>query len=328
MKFGVLYDFRNPARWARPWTALYRSILDQIASLEDMGFDSVWLTEHHFVQDGYLPSIFTMAGAIAARTKRLIIGANTLLLPLHHPVEVAENAAVVDVLSGGRFVLGVALGYRQVEFRGYGVPRESRGARMEESLTILRRCWADEPFSYEGTHYKLRDVDVQPKPLQRPGVPIWVGARGPKAIDRAARLADGWLTAGAGRAEFETYRDACARHGRPLGTLCALKNVWVGDMSDVGPHARYIQDGYGQWYAEAGDLPIDTAEVPRIEGEQLPLDWYLIGDHAYVTERLLSYREQVPFDHLVVVMHYPGMDTAVSARSLRRFADEVMPALA
>ena len=188
MKFGVLYDFRNPRRWAVPPAELYRRTLDQIASLEDLGYDSVWLTEHHFVEDGYLPSIFTMAGAIAVRTKRLTIGANTILLPLHHPVEVAESAAVVDVLSGGRFVLGVALGYRGVEFRGYGVPLEQRGSRMEEGLDILRRCWNEAAFSYDGKHYTLRDVDVQPKPLQRPGVPVWVGARGPKAIDRAATV--------------------------------------------------------------------------------------------------------------------------------------------
>lgn len=326
-KFGVLYDFRNPERWRRPFVDLYRDLLDQIATLEDLGFDSVWLTEHHFVEDGYLPSLFPVAGAIAERTRRITIGTNVLLLPLHHPVDVAESSAVVDILSGGRFVLGVALGYRVEEFRGLGVPASERGAIMEEALEIIGRCWADGPFSHAGKHFTLRDVDVHPKPLQRPGVPVWVGARGARAIDRAARMSSGWLTAGAGRTEFEAYRAACERHGRPLGTVCALKNVFVGDWSVAGPHATYMQTNYRQWYGEAADLPVDTADVRVSDRYPLPLDWYIIGDPSFVAEQIAAYREEVPFDHLVMVMHFPGMDTRTSGRSIRDFAEKVMPRL-
>jgi alkanesulfonate monooxygenase SsuD/methylene tetrahydromethanopterin reductase-like flavin-dependent oxidoreductase (luciferase family) len=326
VQFGVLYDFRNPVAWRRPWADLYRALLDQIASLEDLGFDSVWLTEHHFIPDGYLPALFPVAGAIAARTRRLQIGTNVLLLPLHQPVLVAENTAVLDVLSAGRGVLGVGLGYRNEEFQGLGIPRHERPARMEEGLTLLRNCWASEaPFDHAGRYWNLTGVAVHPRPLQPGGVPIWIGARGDRALERAARLGDGWLAAGAGRAEYLAYRAACERHARRVGPIAILRNVFVGEWSRAGPYATYMQTSYRQWYGEAADLPVDTAEPQAANGYPLPLDWYWIGDPAFIAEQLEISREEVPFDQLIMVMHFPGMDVAESSASIRRFASSVLP---
>jgi alkanesulfonate monooxygenase SsuD/methylene tetrahydromethanopterin reductase-like flavin-dependent oxidoreductase (luciferase family) len=126
MKFGLIYDFRNPAPWRRPWVELYARMLDQIVEAEELGFDHVWLTEHHFVDDGYLPSIVPVAGAIAARTKRIRIGSDIMILPFQDPVRIAEDLAVVDILSGGRFDLGVGQGYRAEEFRAIGMDRRER----------------------------------------------------------------------------------------------------------------------------------------------------------------------------------------------------------
>ena len=129
MQFGLIYDFRNPKRWERPFPALYAEQLEQIAYAEQLGFDSVWITEHHFVEDGYTPSVLTMAAAIAVRTRRIRIGTWVLLLPLHHALRVAEDAATVDILSGGRLDLGMGLGYRVEEFAALGVDRRQRGRR-------------------------------------------------------------------------------------------------------------------------------------------------------------------------------------------------------
>jgi alkanesulfonate monooxygenase SsuD/methylene tetrahydromethanopterin reductase-like flavin-dependent oxidoreductase (luciferase family) len=326
VQFGVLYDFRNPVAWQRPWPDFYRGLLDQIISLEELGFDAVWLTEHHFVADGYLPAVFPVAGAIAARTRRLRIGTNLLLLPLHHPVLVAENAAVLDVLSDGRFTLGVGLGYRDEEFRGLGVARAERPGRMEEGLRLVRQCWAAEgPFDHFGRYWRLAGVDVQPKPVQAGGVPIWVGARGDRALDRAARLGDGWLAAGAGHSEYLAYRSACEQHGRPIGPIAALRNVWVGDWSEAERFATYMQTSYRQWYGQAADLPVDTVAATPANEYPLPLDWYWIGEPGFITDQLLAAHAEVPFDQLIMVLHFAGADLSQSQSSISRFARHVLP---
>lgn len=322
MRFGVLYDFRNPAAWRRPPAELYRALLDQIAGLEDLGFDSVWLTEHHFVADGYLPAVFPLAGAIAQRTKRLRIGTYVLLLPLHRPVEIAESAAVTDVLSEGRFTLGVGLGYRDAEFRGLGVARSTRGARMDEAIEIVRRCWGDGALSYAGRHFTLSKVDARPKPLAGASAPIWVGAHTERAIDRAARLGDGWLAGGAGRVEYEQYRAACARHAKPLGTVCALRNVWIGSRSEIDAQAAYVRDLYRKWYGEAADRPVDAS------GDSFSTAWQLMGEPASVVEQIAAYREELPFDELVMLVHLAGTPIDASTRALRLFAERVRPRFA
>src|SRR5271169_6253405 len=141
---GLWYDFRNPPQWRQSSDRLYREIFDQIAWGENHGFDDVWLSEHHFIEDGYLPSILPVAAAIAARTKRIRIASGVLLMPFYNPVRLAEDIAVVDVISDGRFELGVGVGFKHEEFEGFGVPFKERGARTNQSLEIIRRALAGE----------------------------------------------------------------------------------------------------------------------------------------------------------------------------------------
>ena len=131
IRFGLWYDFRNPAQWRQPADRLYREILDQIAWGENNGFDDVWLSEHHFIEDGYLPSILPVAAAIAARTNRIRIVSGVLLVPFHNPVRLAEDIATVDVISGGRFELGAGVGFKREEFEGFSLARRglSTGGR-------------------------------------------------------------------------------------------------------------------------------------------------------------------------------------------------------
>ena len=140
MEFGLLYDFRNPPQWRLPNERLYAQTIEQVVFAEQLGFDAVWISEHHFLEDGYCPSLLAVAAHIAARTSRMRIGTSVLLLPFHDPLRVAEDAATVDILSGGRLDLGIGLGYRAEEFEVFGVPRRQRPSRFEESLAILRQA--------------------------------------------------------------------------------------------------------------------------------------------------------------------------------------------
>ena len=141
LRFGLWYSLRNPAQWQRPYAEIYAETLKQIAWAETIGYDDVWLTEHHFCEDGHAPSILPIAAAVAATTKRLRIGTSVLLLPLHHPVRVAEDAATIDILSNGRFDLGVGIGYRLEEFAGLGLTRADRASRVDEGIEIIRALW-------------------------------------------------------------------------------------------------------------------------------------------------------------------------------------------
>ncbi len=168
MKFGLWYDLRNPSQSGRRTADVYRDTLAQIELAETLGYDDIWLSEHHFVDDGYLPSLLPMAAAVAARTRRVSIGTNVLLMPFHHPIRLAEDCAVVDNLSDGRFIFGPAVGYRLEEFATFGVPRRHRGSLTEEAIEVMQRCWTEEEFDYEGHHFSFRGVRCTPKPARMP----------------------------------------------------------------------------------------------------------------------------------------------------------------
>ena len=205
IRFGLWYDFRNPAQWRQPADRLYREILDQIAWGENNGFDDVWLSEHHFIEDGYLPSILPAAAAIAARTNRIRIASGVLLMPFHNPIRLAEDIATVDVISGGRFELGVGIGFKREEFTGFGVSSKERGARTDQSLDIIRRALSGETVTFKSDFFDFQNIKVTPEPIQKPHPPVWLGGFTPPALRRAVRFGDGFTVPGASRDVYDRY---------------------------------------------------------------------------------------------------------------------------
>ena len=214
-RFGLWYDFRNPAPWRQPGDRLYREILDQIAWAEKNGFDDVWLSEHHFIDDGYLPSILPVSAAIAARTGRIRIASGVLLMPFHNPIRLAEDIATVDVISGGRFELGVGLGFKREEFAGFGVSSKERGVRTDQSLDILRRALAGETVTFKSEFFDFQNVRVTPAPIQKPCPPIWLGGFTAPALRRAVRFGDGFTVPGANREVYDRYVAEMKKEYRP-----------------------------------------------------------------------------------------------------------------
>ena len=180
MDVGLLFPFRNPPQWRTPWPQFYAEQLKQTQIAEELGYDTVWLTEHHFAEDGYSPSLLPIASAVATLTSRVRIGTFLLLLPLHNAVRVGEDAATVDIISNGRFDMGFGQGYSPSEFEGYGIPRKQRASLLEEGIEVIRGMWTQDPFSYAGKHYHLKNISLVPKPAQTPHPPLWIGAGQPK----------------------------------------------------------------------------------------------------------------------------------------------------
>lgn len=338
LRFGLLWPFRNPASADIEWEEFYRSHLDLIIESERMGFDEAWLTEHHFIDDGYSPSLLPIAAAIAARTHRIRIGTFLLLLPLHNPVRVAEDTATVDVISGGRFDLGVGLGYRVGEFDDQGIPARERAGRMQENLTIVRRLLSGEAVTIDGRYNRLRDIRISPPALQRPHPPIWVGGTAPKAVERAARTGLHFLSGGPGSGDIYDVALRANGHDPNDFNIAAMWPTYVASTREqawelAAESLRYMAAGYMQWTSEANG-PSDESEtrpLPSVEEiiREQSMDFFgetvLVGTPADVIDQIEDYRTRSRLTHLVCGMALPGMPAHQIRSAMELFAREVIP---
>jgi probable F420-dependent oxidoreductase len=325
--FGLWYDFRQRLPLGN-YERFYAECFEEIEESERLGFTGVWLSEHHFVDDGYLPSPLVVAAAIAARTRRLTIGTNVLLLPMHHPLRVAEDGAVVQLISGGRFVLGVGQGYVQHEFEALGFDRKYRPSLLEEGIEVIKHAWEEGRTGYEGKRWRLDDLPFEPRPEKRP--PIYVGAFADPAIDRAVRLADGFLASTGGGALADTYRrvrEALARHGRDDEDFPFIASgvVYVHEdperaLADVAPAISYQRSRYAEWGTDR-----DRPRPEPIRPEDLPWERYLVGSPDEVAEGLIRLHQEAPYDHYCFWGRLPGITHEQALANALLFASEVMP---
>ena len=336
MNFGLLMSFRNSSRNELSYAELYRKHVDLCVEAEELGFDTIWLTEHHFVDDGYSPSMMPLAAAIAARTKKIRIGTFVLLMPLHDPVHVAEDAVTVDALSNGRFDLGLGQGYVPREFTGFNVPREQRSRRLREGVEIVRRLFTEDNVTFEGKCYTVRDATLYPKPTQQPHPPIWIGARSRPATERAAR--NGYHLAGTGEHQAQIYREALTAAGRDpadfkiaqlrFGYL-ATKREKAWDECEFGLH--YLLKRYGDWIAEANDVPGDESftRIPPVGELRKSNDAGMIGDGLMVgtPDDAIAQIESIEHyaTHLALGLALPGIEPRKIRASMKLFAEKVIP---
>ena len=207
MKFGLICEFRNPEQWKRPIANVYEEIFEYVSAAEEMGFEAVEVLEHHFVEDGYIPSPLVAMSALAARTEKMRLASNVALLPLYEPVRFAEDTAVLDAISNGRLDVGVSIGYRLPEFAGYRISTRTRAGRINEAVQIVRRLWSGESVTFEGKYYQLKDVKLAPLPVQKPTPPLWIGGFAKASLERAAKYGDGYTAVYGGDASKETYEN-------------------------------------------------------------------------------------------------------------------------
>ena len=329
MKFGLWYDFRNPPGSGRSDTELYRQTMDQIVLAEELGFDDIWLSEHHFIDDGYLPSCLPMAAAIAARTTRVTIGTNIVLLPFHDPVRLAEDCAVVDVLSGGRFVFGPGRrlppgGVRHLRRR----PPPSRlhhrggggdhGALLDRGRVLLPR--PPLPLRRRPLHAQT-GATAHPDLVRRHrrrGAAAG-GAVGPGPVRRRSR------TGGVPPPRARVRQGPGLGHHRVRRPVAVLLGGPGPGLGGAGPHALYQLQNYAAWFKAAGqpafgDPPVDVADL---ESRGL----HLCGTPDQIVASIRASHEAAPFDRHYFWAIWPGVDVAMANRSIELFAREVIPAL-
>jgi alkanesulfonate monooxygenase SsuD/methylene tetrahydromethanopterin reductase-like flavin-dependent oxidoreductase (luciferase family) len=317
MRFGYgLVTCQRPPDDPRTVAEIYRDAIDRCIAAERYNFDSVWVSEHHFVDDGYMPSLLVLSAAIAQATERVDVGTAVVLAPLYHPLRLAEDAATVDLISNGRLILGLGAGWRPEEFDVFGVPLDERAARMRETVAILRKSWEPGTSSHHGTVYRYQDVNVTPKP-SRP-VPIWLGGFSPPAIKRAGRIADGFIGSSSGTQGIEAFEEAKrlaleARGGDGTDFAFALHvPVYASDDGDpweqVKPYYHYLRWKYPDMGAAraSGNATTPPPLTPEIEEQLRPT--IICGGVDEVAARIRAFGDALGDDiHLIFRADFPGM---------------------
>ena len=297
--FGLLSAQLRPGE--SDWQRTYDETIELGRRAEALGYSSVWTTEHHFVDDGYMPSLFPVSAALAMVTSQVEIGTGVLLAPLHHPLRIAEDAATVSLLSHGRFTLGLGLGWSGVEFDAFGADMRRRGRAMSEVLDVLPRAWSGDVFHHQGDVYQLPQLAVRPTPSNK--IPVIVGGGAEAAVRRAARQADGFFGNAPADRFVEQVRwagEELEKAGRDPGNFRFLHYSILFPGSSVaaaweeaGEHIWHLSWKYRDMEASASRSALNPAAPPLTPDMQAKLAERaaFVGPSDYIVEQLHAIRD-------------------------------------
>lgn len=310
----------------REWGDFYDDALAQIKTAERTGFHSVWFEEHHEHTE-YLPDPL-MALAMVSRHTNLKLGTNVAILPLHNPFRLAEETSMLDCVSGGRMILGVAAGYRPQDFKNFGVNLEDRGGLMDESIVLVKKLLSEEHVSFSGEHFNITDATIQPRPVQRPRPPVWVGGWKKPALLRAAKLGDAWFPGPTASlrdvlACKEIYSKEVSRLGRRVNSLPIMRDVYVADSVDKAYREcrESFEHMYQEDYKKSGH-PLIGGVSRSFEG--WAEDRFLIGDADTVSEGIAEYQKN-GFGYVVLRFSLRRLTSEQIVSSIRLFGEKVIP---
>jgi alkanesulfonate monooxygenase SsuD/methylene tetrahydromethanopterin reductase-like flavin-dependent oxidoreductase (luciferase family) len=329
-RFGVVV--RGQAEPGEDISRRFEETLSFVRLAHRLGYDSITKTAHYSASPFQMLQLVPMLARFTAEAPGMRLNAGVLLLPLLSPLHVAEEFATLDVMSGGKIILGVGLGYRDVEFKAFGVPRAERAPRFEDNLVAIRRLWTEDTVSMKARHFELDEASCSPKPIQKPHPPIWVGANADPAIERAARLGDCWyIGPGVEIATVERqmglYRRALDQAGKPFpAELPMRREVFVARSRDEAIRlcAPYLGAKYKAYHAWHQDLPPDDSGFDQ-DFEKLIGDRFLIGSPDEVAAQILSLQRRLGVNHLVMSTEWAGMPETLALESLEMIASELIP---
>jgi alkanesulfonate monooxygenase SsuD/methylene tetrahydromethanopterin reductase-like flavin-dependent oxidoreductase (luciferase family) len=348
MKFGLFYlfsDFGNI-----PQDQLFHEVLEEIEYGEELGFDSVWLPEHHFAIYGMLGNPLTLAAAISQRTRRMKIGTAIMVLSFQHPLRIAEDTALVDALSGGRVLLGLGRGYQPPEFHGFGVRQEDSRAMFLESFDILTRALSGEKFTYDGKFWQIEEpTEIFPKPLQKPHPPLYFAAISPSTYDLAAQKGVSLLRSpqfsnlGTVAEAYADYRQKMLEYGHDPDALdqpLSVRTFVAPSDAEAKAETKHVVWFYhllatllpgapGRPVPSSGyeNYPRDPALLSQVTVEDVWERGTCFGSPERVTALMKRYMHETGTTSFMTQMRIGGLEHKKVLRSMELFAREVMPAL-
>ena len=332
MQFGVM--LRGVFPQGDDMRTRFAELMEQARAMEKLGYDSLTKGSHFSTFPMQEMVQIPFLSRVMAECPSLRLNAGIVLLALHKPLEVAENFATMDLMSGGKMIFGCALGYRDVEFKGFGVERKGGVRRFEENLDAIKRLWAGGPVTMQGTHFELEEARISVPLVQQPHPPIWIGANADKAVERAARLGDCWYLNPHQRLDtfqrqMEIYKRALDACGKPFPKeLPMRREVFCAPTHEeavrvAGPFLKSMYEAYEDWGQDkvmpAGDndLGLDFDDLLR--------DRFLVGSPDEVAEQILDLNRQTGINHLIMSMQWPGMPQSMVLDTITMMAEEVFP---
>jgi len=341
MDIGTFLLMQSPS--ARSSQEIYARGIELAQAAETLGFRNVWLAEHHFSTYGYLSRPVQLATYIAAKTTRLRVGTAVIVVPLHHPLVVAEEIAMLDLLSNGRLDVGLGRGYQHYEFERFGLELDEGRKRWDESVDIIVKSFEGKPFSYKGKLFTIPETSLFPQPVQKPHPPVWIVAQSPYALEAAVRRGFNVLTGGFGvsidqLAEFGRLFSKVVAEVKPQQSprISVQRAVYVADSEadarEAAEHARWnmrvtlsLRNHYER--VENGNaIPVPAQTEPGIDDF---LERFLvIGTPDTCIRQIGRLRERVGITHFNCNFWFGDLEQARVLRSMERFAQEVMPAVA
>jgi alkanesulfonate monooxygenase SsuD/methylene tetrahydromethanopterin reductase-like flavin-dependent oxidoreductase (luciferase family) len=347
MDFGLFFLVQRDERWSEQ--AVYDSDLEQMLATESLGYHSVWIAEHHFSDYGLCPAPPVLASFVAARTTTLRLGMGVSLLPLHHPVDLAEQLAVLDVVSGGRLDVGIGRGGTLQDYETFRSERADARTRVEEGVALMRQCWSGAPFDFKGHFHSAERLHARPRPVQRPHPPLFIAANSEDSVRSAARLglptmSSFFVPVDELQRRHHLYRDTALAAGHADSEIDELeRQSWGMRVVHVAPDhdeaLRVTEPPFMSYQrrmailrseSTGGTLP-DSFDRSLLRlrpfRDYLDSGWALIGTPGEVRDGLQRYLDATGYQRVLLVMALPGLGTALALRSMRLFADEVAPAM-
>jgi len=330
VRFGLGLSVQH--RPEEPQAVRFREHVEQVRLARAVGFSSIWASQHYLSDPfTYFQPIPTLA-RLAADARGMILGTGVLLLPMHHPVDLAEQLATLDVITDGRLVFGAGLGYRDVENRAFGHEPKERVGRFVEVLEAVERLWSGEPVDYAGQHFKLQSTRISMRPLQSPRPPVWLAANGDAGVRRAARLGDAWLmnphaTLATLERQLELFRSTRRELGRPAAIETPLiKECYVAPDSATAftEAAAFIGPKYGAYRRWEQDKALPPGESFDVSFGELARDRFIIGDPARIVDEIARCRERLGVTTMIFRVQWPGMDQERILRSIRLLGQKVL----
>jgi len=329
IKFGVMSN-SHPAS-AADLSRLVDEMVVEAQQAEQCGFDSFFVTEHHQEPSGYLPSPLPLLAALATRTSTIRLGTGIAILPLYHPIRMAEDCAVIDIMSKGRLILGVGMGYQDVDFAAYGLRVSDRVSLFEEGIEIIKRAWTEEKLSFVGKRYTLTNIGVTPKPLQKPRPPIWIAAVGDEAMKRAGRvgdalLADSFQLPARLKPRVDLYRQTAASRGNRAQVVLFREGFVARTRDEAVREYEAAVLSTHRYYWRHGSYYQDIKKEEDLDLKRIGLDRLILGSPKDCVERVRAWNAEIGADYFLIRFKHPaGPPHAKIMEALRLFGEQVIP---